>query len=131
MFSGSIPDIYDTYLVPLIFQGYATDLAARVAALGPKHVLETAAGTGVVTRAMAANLGPQVDLTATDLAQPMLDRAQRMQPTGREVTWRQGDALSLPFAPGSFDAIVCQFGVMFFPDKVAGYREARRRWRGA
>jgi ubiquinone/menaquinone biosynthesis C-methylase UbiE len=125
LFAGSIPEIYDRFLVPLIFEPYARDLAERVASAGPEAVLEIAAGTGVVTRAMAARLPANARLTVTDLNQPMLDHAKARQPDGR-ITWKQADALALPFADGSFDAVACQFGVMFFPDKVQGYREARR-----
>jgi ubiquinone/menaquinone biosynthesis C-methylase UbiE len=125
VFAGSIPEIYDRFLVPLIFEPYAQDLAERLAAIGPRDVLETAAGTGVLTRAIAARL-PGARIVATDLNQPMLDHAAARQPGEPRVSWRQADALALPFGEASFDAVVCQFGVMFFPDKVAGYREARR-----
>jgi ubiquinone/menaquinone biosynthesis C-methylase UbiE len=125
LFAGSIPEIYQRFLVPLIFEPYAEDLAARVARVAPHDVLETAAGTGVLTRALAARL-PAARLVATDLNQPMLDLAAARQPDAKKVTWRQANALALPFADHSFDAVACQFGVMFFPDKVQGYREARR-----
>jgi ubiquinone/menaquinone biosynthesis C-methylase UbiE len=124
-FAGSIPELYDRYLGPVIFQPYADDLARRVAAPRPQAVLETAAGTGIVTRAMLAALPGSAAITATDLNQPMLDHGARQTSSSR-VTWRQADALSLPFDGGSFDAVVCQFGAMFFPDKIAAYREARR-----
>jgi len=126
VFAGSIPELYDAYLVPLIFEAYATDLAERAAALRPQAILETAAGSGVVTRAMASRLGPDAEYTVTDLNQPMLDHAARRQGADRRITWRQADALHLPFDDATFDAVICQFGVMFFPDKVAGYAEARR-----
>ena len=126
LFVGSIPELYDTYLVPLIFEAYADDLASRVAALAPKTVLETAAGTGVVTRALASRLADDVRYTVTDLNQPMLDQAANKQEPDDRIAWRQADALHLPFDEASFDAVVCQFAVMFFPDKVAGYAEARR-----
>ena len=126
VFSGSIPELYDTYLVPMIFEAYADDLAGRVAALGPQNVLETAAGSGVVTRALAARLDPAVRYVVTDLNQPMLDHAAQRQAPDDRITWQQADALNLPFDDASFDVVVCQFGVMFFPDKVAGYTEARR-----
>jgi ubiquinone/menaquinone biosynthesis C-methylase UbiE len=126
VFTGSIPDIYDRFFVPLIFEPYAEDLASRVAKLHPVAVLEIAAGTGVVTRAMAARLPPDARLTVTDLNQPMLDRARSRQAEDRRIEWKQADALALPFADQTFDAVVCQFGVMFFPDKMQGYREARR-----
>jgi SAM-dependent methyltransferase len=125
VFAGSIPELYDTYLVPMIFEPYAEDLAKRVTALQPSRVLETAAGTGVVTRAMAGALPASVELVVTDLNPPMLDRA-KAKVTTRAVTWQQADATQLPFADGSFDVVVCQFGVMFFPDKARAFAEARR-----
>jgi ubiquinone/menaquinone biosynthesis C-methylase UbiE len=125
LFAGSIPELYDTYLVPLIFEPYAAELAARLASIHLGQVLELAAGTGVATRAMAAALPASVAIVATDLNQPMLDYAAA-RGTARPVTWRQADALDLPFDDGSFDAVVCQFAVMFFPDKRRAYAEARR-----
>jgi len=126
LFAGSIPELYDGLMVPLIFEPYAADLARRVAALGPlTRVLETAAGTGVVTRAMAKALPASVELVATDLNPPMLERAAAVG-TARPVQWQPADALQLPFDDASFDVVVCQFGVMFFPDKVRGFAEARR-----
>jgi SAM-dependent methyltransferase len=124
-FAGSIPAIYDHYLGPLIFEPYATDLADRLAQISMGRVLETAAGTGIVTRALARTLSGGVDITATDLNQPMLDFAAA-QTADQRVTWRQADALHLPFDDGSFDVVLCQFGAMFFPDRVAAYAEARR-----
>ncbi|HEU0215410.1 MAG TPA: methyltransferase domain-containing protein [Stellaceae bacterium] len=125
VFAGSIPEIYDRYLGPLIFADYADDLAQRIAAATPSRVLETAAGTGMVTRAMARVLPAAVEIIATDLNQPMLDYAAAQPGVGR-VTWRQADAQALPFPDGLFDVVVCQFGVMFFPDRATGYREAWR-----
>ncbi len=124
-FVGSIPKIYDTYLVPLIFQPYAEDLARRLQARRLSRVLEIAAGTGVVTRALASALPASVAIVATDLNQAMLDQASAVG-TQRPVEWRPADALQLPFADATFDAVVCQFGVMFFPDKVKAYSEVRR-----
>ncbi len=126
VFAGSIPELYDTYLVPMIFERYADDLAGRVAALDPDHVLETAAGSGVVTRALAERLGPSARYVVTDLNQPMLDHAAKRQGADARICWQQADALNLPFDDDCFDAVVCQFGVMFFPDRVAGFAEARR-----
>jgi len=124
-FTGSIPGLYDRHLGPLIFEPYARDLAARLADLAPARVLETAAGTGVATRALASALPPGVTIVATDLNRPMLDFAASR--TGAaNVAWRQADAQALPFDDGAFDAVACQFGAMFFPDKAAAYREARR-----
>jgi len=124
-FAGSIPHVYDTYLVPLIFEPYAVDLARRLSALSVSRVLEIAAGTGVLTRALAAALPEDVEIVATDLNQAMIDHAAEVG-TSRAVVWRQADAMKLPFADGSFDAVVCQFGVMFFPDKGRAFAEARR-----
>lgn len=126
VFSGSIPEIYDTYLVPLIFETYAHDLANRVVAGSPKTVLETAAGSGVVTRALAPLLDADARYVVTDLNQPMLDHAARRQRADDRISWQQADALRLPFDDGIFDAVCCQFGAMFFPDRVAGFAEARR-----
>ena len=124
-FSGSIPELYETYLVPLIFEPYATDLANRLAARRPRRVLEIAAGTGVVTRAMDAVLHGDATIVATDLNQAMLDHAAA-RGTRRAIEWRPADAQQLPFPDASFDAVVCQFGVMFFPDKAKAFSEARR-----
>ncbi len=125
-FTGSIPENYDRYLVPLIFDSFADDLARRVAALSPLTLLETAAGSGAVTRALAAMLSPQASYVVTDLNQPMLDYAATRQAADPRISWRQADALALPFEDRSFDVVCCQFGAMFFPDRVVGYREARR-----
>jgi len=126
LFAGSIPENYDRYMVPLIFEPYAADIARRAAALSPKAVLETAAGSGVVTRALAPKLPGGASYTVTDLNQPMLDYAASQQPADSRITWRQADALALPFEDAAFDLVCCQFGAMFFPDRVSGYREARR-----
>ena len=126
VFAGSIPEIYDRYLVPLIFECYAADLAERMAAEAPAAVLETAAGSGVVARAAVPRLPDGAGYTATDLNQPMLDRARAVQPPGGRIDWHQADALALPFADHNFDAVLCQFGVMFFPDRVKAYAEALR-----
>jgi len=126
LFAGSIPEIYDRFLVPLIFEPYALDLAERLARTETRHVLETAAGTGVLTRAIASRLPAQASIVATDLNEPMLKHAAAQQSQDRRIAWRQADAQALPFEGQGFDAVACQFGVMFFPDKIQGYREARR-----
>ncbi|NTX26009.1 methyltransferase domain-containing protein [Burkholderia pyrrocinia] len=126
VFAGSIPAFYDTLMVPLIFEAYAADLAERVAAFSPRSVLETAAGSGAVTRALAPRLDPGTRYVVTDLNQPMLDHAAARQGADSRIEWRQADALDLPFEDASFDVVCCQFGAMFFPDRVAGYAEARR-----
>ena len=125
-FAGSIPEIYDAWLVPLIFEAHAEDMAQRVAALAPKDVLETAAGSGVVTRVLAPQLAATTRYVASDLNPPMLARAAARQPEGKGVHWQPADALDMPFGDASFDVVCCQFGVMFFADRIAGHREARR-----
>jgi len=125
VFSGSIPKLYETYLVPLIFETYAADLANRLRSRPLSRVLEIAAGTGVVTRALASGLPESVSIVATDLNQAMLDQASLVG-TKRAVEWRQADAMQLPFPDGTFEAVVCQFGVMFFPEKSRAFAEARR-----
>ncbi len=125
VFAGSVPKVYDTYLVPLIFEPYAADLANRLRSRSLSRVLEIAAGTGVVTRALASALPESVSIVATDLNQAMLDQAAAAG-TKRAVEWRQADAMQLPFLDGTFDAVVCQFGVMFFPEKSRAFSEARR-----
>src|SRR5512132_3754478 len=125
LFAGSIPKLYESHLVPLIFQPYAVDIAQRLASRSPTRVLEIAAGTGVVTRAMASVLPDGTTIVATDLNQAMLDQAIATG-TDRPVEWRQADAMQLPFADAEFDAVICQFGVMFFPEKAKAFSEARR-----
>ena len=126
VFAGSVPENYDRYMVPLIFEPYAADIARRAASLSPSAVLETAAGSGVVTRALAPKLSPCASYMVTDLNQPMLDYAASRQPPDTRINWRQADALALPFENAAFDLVCCQFGAMFFPDRTSGYREAKR-----
>jgi SAM-dependent methyltransferase len=125
VFAGSIPEIYDQYLVPLIFEPYALDLAQRLGSLPLTNVLELACGTGAVTRRLAEVLEDDVFIIATDLSQPMLNYAASIG-TSRPVEWRQADAMQLPFDQASFDVVVCQFGAMFFPDRPRAYAEVRR-----
>ena len=124
-FTDDVAGFYESTLVPLIFEPYAADLAARAQALGPNSVLEVACGTGVVTRALAAALPSACAIVATDLNDAMVAHG-KLVGTTRPVTWRQADVMALPYADKSFDLVLCQFGVMFFPDRVAGYREIRR-----
>ena len=125
IFQGPVPALYDRHLGPMIFAPYASDLASRLKDLRRGRVLETAAGTGIVTRALLSALPEDVSVEATDINQPMLDHASR-QVSSPRVTWRQADAEALPFPDGVFDAVVCQFGAMFFPDKLRAFSEARR-----
>jgi SAM-dependent methyltransferase len=124
-FAGSIPAIYDRYMAPHFFEPYAEDLGARLRDLSHGVVLEIAAGTGVVTRVLDKALPAAVFIVATDLNDAMLQIASTRL-NGSRVTWAQADAQRLPFGDAVFDAVVCQFGYMFLPDRLAGYREAHR-----
>lgn len=125
-FSGSVPENYERYLVPLIFDSYAADLASRVSVPAGSRVLETACGTGVLTRHLLARLPDKAHLTATDLQQAMIDQARSSAGDDPRIEYRQADATALPFSGASFEAVACQFGIMFLPDKAVGYREAAR-----
>jgi SAM-dependent methyltransferase len=125
VFAGSVPGLYDSYLVPLIFKPYAADAAERLRSMAVSRILEVACGTGVVTRSMINSLPRNVHVVATDLNQAMLDYASA-QDGAERVEWRRADAMALPFENGSFDAVVCQFGAMFFPEKGKAFAEARR-----
>lgn len=125
-FTGSIPEIYDTHLVPLIFEQYAADLAQRTASINPGSILEIASGSGVVTRSVAPVLRSGVRHVVSDLNPPMLDRAAATQPFPDAIEWLPANALDLPLEDDSFDLVLCQFGCMFFPDRIRSYREARR-----
>lgn len=123
-FAGSVPGNYDRLMVPLLFRPYAEELARRARNLAPRRILETAAGTGAVTEALHEAL-PEAEIVATDLNQPMLDvAAQRID--APNVRFQAADAQDLPFDEGAFDLVVCQFGAMFFPDRVRAHSEARR-----
>lgn len=124
-FGGAVPKLYERYMVPLIFQPFAADIVDRLPTTSLSRVLEIAAGTGVVTRELARRLPENVAIVASDLNPSMLEHAEELG-TARPVEWRQADAAALPFPDESFDAVVCQFGVMFFPDKAKAFAEARR-----
>ena len=124
-FAGSMPEFYDRILVPVMFEPFAQDLAERLRGMTSGHILEIAAGTGVVTRALTRVLPAEVVITATDVNPAMLERAQSHSGMER-VRWREADALALPFGDRLFDCVLCQFGVMFFPDKRAAFREVLR-----
>ncbi len=125
-FTGSIPDVYDQGLGPVIFADYAVEMARRAAAFHPSRVLETAAGTGIVTQALRAALPRDTAITATDLNPPMLEIAGRKLQGAENLLVQPADAQNLPFADAAFDLAVCQFGLMFFPDKQASFREIHR-----
>jgi ubiquinone/menaquinone biosynthesis C-methylase UbiE len=124
-FSGSVPAFYDRHLGPVLFEPYAAELVSRLPSGDGLRVLELACGTGIVTRRLRAALPDSATLVATDLNEPMIDYARVAVPAAG-IDWRQADAQALAFDDGSFDVVVCQFGFMFLPDKVRGFREARR-----
>lgn len=125
-FAGSIPAAYDRYLGPILFQPYAEDLAARLRVDANSSVLELACGTGILTRILRDRLPATARLVATDLNEPMIQNAAQKFRQGEAVEWKQADASSLPFGDASFDAVLCQFGIMFVPDKALAAREAHR-----
>jgi SAM-dependent methyltransferase len=125
-FTGTIPIDYDKCLGPMIFVDYAADIAQRAAHHHPARVLETAAGTGIVTRALRDLLPAGATLTATDLSAAMLAIARRKFRAEEGVDFQPADATALPFADASFDTVVCQFGLMFFPDRDQSIREVYR-----
>lgn len=125
-FDGSIPALYDRHLGPLIFEPSAIDLARRVADARPRRVLEVACGTGRVTRQLHAMLPDDVEIVATDLSPSMLAYARATISHADRITWQEADGLALPFPDGHFDVVLCQYGLMFFPDEAAGIREMGR-----
>ena len=125
-FEGSIPELYDRHLGPVIFEPYAADLARRMSADGAGPVLEIACGTGILTARLHARLSPAVHLVATDLNEAMIDHARSRLKGVERIEWRSADAAALPFANAAFAAAACQFGLMFVPDKAAAFREAQR-----
>jgi len=123
-FTGSIPETYERAMVPLLFTPYAIDMARRAAQRRPSRILEIAAGTGAVTRQLLQDI-PGAQIIATDLNPAMLEQARKAVDSPR-IEWKQADGQELPFPDASFDAVLCQFGIMFFPDKAKGFSEARR-----
>jgi len=126
IFAGEIPGNYDRYLGPVIFEPYAHDLASRLADQKLQRVLEVACGTGIVTRRLRDALPAKTEIVATDLNPDMFEFAKAKFKTGENIRWQQADASALPFPDDSFDAVVCQFGYMFVPDKPAAMRESFR-----
>lgn len=125
-FVGSVPEYYDRYLVPFFFKPFADDLILRFAARPGLRVLELACGTGVLTQRLLRLLDSESRVTAIDLNDAMLVVARDKLGEDSRVSWREADAMALPFEDASFDAVICQFGWMFFPDKARALREARR-----
>lgn len=125
-FVGVVPEYYEKYLVPLHFESYAADFVTRVNVPAGGQVLEMAAGTGVVTRKLRDKLDESINIIATDLNEPMLEQAQAKFNSDENITFQAADAMSLPFEDNQFDAVVCQFGLMFFPDRLESFKEVIR-----
>lgn len=125
-FTGSIPENYDRGLGPVLFKGWADEIADRVARLNPTNVLELAAGTGIVTRQLRDVLATGVEIVATDLNPPMLEVAKKKFKPGEKIAFEQADAMDLRYNGEQFDLVLCQFGVMFFPDKTRSHTEVHR-----
>jgi ubiquinone/menaquinone biosynthesis C-methylase UbiE len=125
-FVGSIPQNYDRYLGHLLFEPFADDLVGRLRVARGGRLLEVACGTGIVTRRLRTRFRDEVTIVATDLNEPMIEHAKGTPGMDSGIEWRRADAQALPFPDASFDAVVCQFGLMFVPDKPAALREARR-----
>ena len=125
-FVGSIPELYDRYLGPLLFHGFADDLVSRLPITDPMRILETACGTGIVTERLVERMPRHASVLATDLNEAMIAQARARLGEGAQVDWQVADATSLTLPSASFDAVVCQFGLMFFPDKTAGVTETLR-----
>jgi len=125
-FAGNVPRVYDTNLGPVWFQKYALDMAAITAAGKPRQVLEIACGTGIVTRALRSALRSDAKIVATDFSEDMLAVAREKFTSSDDVELKRADGTALPFDDGMFDAAVCQFGMMFYPDRQKGLREAYR-----
>lgn len=123
-FRATVPESYDRALGPMLFEPFAIEMASRLD--GARDILEVAAGTGRVTRQLMKVLPQDGTIVATDLNEPMIDHARTRVPADPRLTWRQADAMALPFADDTFDAAICQFGLMFVPDKLAALREFRR-----
>ncbi|MGO6847430.1 methyltransferase domain-containing protein [Rhizobium leguminosarum bv. viciae] len=124
-FEEGVAEFYDSLLVPILFEPYASEMAIVAERLKPGSILEVAAGTGALTRALRVTLDPATEIVATDLSQAMIDVGAPSLTMSR-THWMHADAQNLPFAPSMFDLVVCQFGVMFFPDKLKAYDEAKR-----
>ena len=122
VWEGSMPEAYDSLLGEVIFAPHALDLAKRVMANPCGDVLELAAGTGILTRRLL-DVVPASRITATDVNGAMVEFGAARLP---EAAWCRADAMDLPFEDDSFDVVVCQFGIMFFPDKRRALRESAR-----
>ena len=115
-FEHSTPELYDRYMGPLLFAPYAEHVAKRVALFRPERILETAAGTGIVTRAVIEAV-PEAEVIATDVNPAVVAFAAQHVHSDR-ITFQAADAQQLPFDDETFDVVLCLFGIVFFPDEV-------------
>jgi len=126
LFQGTIPKHYDRYLGPVMFEPFARDIARRLMDRKIQSLLEIACGTGIVTRRLRDTVPLRIPIIATDLNADMFEFAKRKFKDGENVRWQQADACALPFPNGAFDAVVCQFGLMFVPEKAVALSESHR-----
>ena len=124
-FSGALPAFYDRHLGPVLFEPYAADLVSRLPEGDGLEFSRFACGTGILTRRLRESLPDSASVVATDLNEPMVAYARDAVPAPG-IVWQQADAQALAFPDDSFDVAICQFGLMFLPDKAQGFREARR-----
>ena len=122
---GSAPQLYQRYLVPAITSHWADDLIARALPFEGETVLDLACGTGAVTRVTAERMS-NGRVVGLDLNVGMLDVARSLPNRGATIEWVEGSALDLPFEDGTFDLVLCQLGLQFFPDRTRALREIRR-----
>jgi ubiquinone/menaquinone biosynthesis C-methylase UbiE len=120
---GSTAELYQRYLVPAITTKWAQDLVDRAQLRAGEAVLDVACGTGVVARAAAK---ARAQVTGLDLNAGMLAVARTVPSEGAPINWIEGSALDLPFSSDSFDVVICQLGLQFFPDQGRALREMRR-----
>ena len=123
-FAGSVPANYERYLGPFLFEPYALDLVSRLQDKKYPDILEIACGTGRVTAHLARSVKHDT-IIATDLNPDMIKVAKDIVQND-SIKWMPADAMQLPFDDDSFDLVVMQFGIMFFPDKEKGLKEAYR-----
>ena len=118
-----VAEVYEERFVPALFADWAPAVADAAGLVPGQQVLDVACGTGILARTAADRVGAEGSVTGLDLNRAMLTVAERVRP---DLDWRQGDAQALPFADGSFDRVLCQMALMFFPDRSAAVREMAR-----
>ncbi|HLL50277.1 MAG TPA: methyltransferase domain-containing protein, partial [Thermomicrobiales bacterium] len=125
--TGNAAELYERYLVPTITGVWAADLVRRAALQPGERVLDVACGTGIVARLAAEQVGAQGVVVGLDLNTAMLDVARALpSPAGAPITWTEASVLAMPFPDATFDVVVCQLGLQFFPDRPQALQEMRR-----